>query len=108
MRIENNTIVSLRYKMRNDAGEIMEDNTNAASFEYVHGSGNLFPALENAMIGLSAGETKSFSISDKLLRGVFHFEVIVDNVRTASGEEIEKGIPSKPLAAGDCGPDCNC
>jgi len=53
MQVANNTIVSLRYVMKNDAGEIMEDNTKLAAFDYVHGSGNLMPALENAMKGLA-------------------------------------------------------
>lgn len=38
MQVEKNRVVSLRYIMKNDSGEIMEDNTGAAAFEYVHGS----------------------------------------------------------------------
>jgi FKBP-type peptidyl-prolyl cis-trans isomerase SlyD len=105
MQIENNMIVSLRYIMKNENGDIMEDNTNSAAYEYVHGSGNLMPALEDAMTGLSAGETKTFSVSDKLLRGLFHFDVVIENIRTATDEEIAKGIP---LTNKNCGPDCCC
>lgn len=108
MQVANNTIVSLRYIMKNDAGEIMEDNTKLAAFDYVHGSGNLMPALEDAMTGLSTGDKKTFSVADKLLNGIFHFDVIIDNVRMATEEEITNGFPAKKLTTGDCGADCCC
>lgn len=108
MNIANNTIVSLRYKMHNDSGDLMEDNTLGAGITYMHGSGHLMPALEAAMDGLSIGESKSFSIHDKLLRGVFHFEVFVDDVRLASAMEIAIGVPEKISGVLGCGPDCDC
>ncbi|QEC66653.1 hypothetical protein FRZ67_04815 [Panacibacter ginsenosidivorans] len=108
MLVANNTIVSLRYVMKNDAGEIMEDNTNTAPYNYLHGSGNLMPALEDAMTGLSKGEAKTFSIADKLLNGIFHFDVIIDDVRPASAKEIASGFPAKKITTDDCGTDCCC
>ena len=94
--------------MRNEAGDIMEDISGAEPFSYVHGSGNLMPALEAEMTGMSAGQAKSFAIQDKILRGAFHFEVFVDNVRPATITEIESGIPSSKVTEADCGPDCIC
>ncbi len=108
MNIANNTIVTLRYKMHNDSGDLMEDNTLGAGITYMHGSGQLMPALEAAMDGLSMGESKSFSIHDKLLRGVFHFEVFVDEVRLATALERANGFPEKASGILDCGPDCDC
>lgn len=86
----------------------MEDNTNAEAFTYVHGSGNLMPALEDAMTGLSPGDKKTFSISDKLLNGIFHFDVMIDDVRTASEEEISNGFPNKLQQTNNCGPEGCC
>lgn len=108
MTITHNTIVSLRYKMYNDNGDLMEDNTRGVGIRYMHGSGQLMPALEAAMDGLGIGESKSFCIHDKLLREVFHFEVFVDEVRLASAMEIAKGVPEKIAEVLDCGPDCDC
>ncbi|ULQ50848.1 FKBP-type peptidyl-prolyl cis-trans isomerase [Flavihumibacter fluvii] len=108
MKIEKNTVVLLRYTMRNSAGDLLEDKTNAPGFTYVHGSGNLFPALENEMTGLSVGDTKTFSIHDKLLHDVFHFEVFVDDIRVATPVELMKGFPEEPMSAVDCGPGCAC
>ena len=108
MQVTNNTIVSLRYVMKNDAGEIMEDNTNNPAYNYLHGSGNLMPALEEAMTGLTTGDAKTFSVADKLLNGIFHFDVIIDNVRPATAEEIATGFPAKKITMENCGPDCCC
>ena len=94
--------------MRNDNGDLMEDNTNDDGITYMHGSGQLMPALEAEMLGLNCGDTKLFSVHDKLLRGVFHFEVFVDEVRLASVKEITNGVPEKTSIALDCGPDCDC
>lgn len=108
MQVANHTIVSLRYVMKNDAGEIMEDTTSLAAFDYVHGTGNLMPALEEAMTGLASGAKKTFSVADKLLNGIFHFDVIIDNVRMATKEEITNGFPDKKFTKNDCGPECCC
>ena len=108
MTINHNTIVSLRYKMYNDSGDLMEDNTMGTGITYMHGGGQLMPALEAAMEGLSIGDSKSFSIHDELLRGIFHFEVFVDELRLASAMEITKGVPEKAILEMECGPDCDC
>lgn len=94
--------------MYNDSGDLMEDNTLGAGITYMHGSGRLMPALEAAMNGLGMGESKSFAIHDKLLQGVYHFEVYVDEVRLASDLEIAKGVPENAAGVLDCGPDCDC
>lgn len=110
MVIEKNTIVSLRFIMRNEAGEVMEDNTGAPPVHYLHGSGHLMPALESAMVGLRPGDTKQFSVRDELLRGEFSFQVFVDSLRMASPAEIASGQPetTRPGDEVVCGPGCIC
>lgn len=107
MQVENNTVVALRYSMKNKAGEILEDNTDTLPIEYVHGTGNLLPALENAIKGLRVKDKISFSVKDDFNRGEFFFDVMVDAIRKATREEIEKGEPAK-TANNNCGPGCCC
>ncbi len=95
MQVEKNTVVSLRYIMKNAVGEIMEDNTNAAALEYLHGMGNLLPSLEAAVTELGIKDKKIFSVSDEELQGEFVFDVTIDNIREATKEEIENGLPAK-------------
>jgi hypothetical protein len=91
IEVQNHSIVSLRYIMKNAEGEVMEDNTHGKAVEYVHGSGNMLTALEFEMMGLKPGDQKSFFITDKQFKGTLHFDVFIDNVRMASKEEVRTG-----------------
>ena len=108
MEIKSNTVVSMRYIMKTNKGEVLEDNTNAEPIEYVHGSGSILPSLESSLNGLTPGQTKSIFISDKRLTGTFNIHVVIDDVRAATNEEIESGKPLRQLQNKECGPGCCC
>ena len=108
MEIKNNTVVSLWYIMKNDKNEILEDNTGGDPIQYIHGSNTIVPALEQALTGLQRGQTKSVIISDEHLRGHYHFQVTIEDVRLADEKEIEMGNPFLQVANKECGPGCDC
>jgi len=101
MQISENKIVSLRYVMKNSGGDVIEDTMERPPIQYLHGAGKIIPALETAIEGMSAGQKKIFSISDPGLSENLHFDLIIDEVREATPEEIQTGQPT-------CGPDCCC
>ncbi|MEP7230244.1 MAG: FKBP-type peptidyl-prolyl cis-trans isomerase [Ginsengibacter sp.] len=109
MRVQNQTVVSLRYVMKNAAGEILEDNMHTAPVQYVHGSGKILPSLESSLHGLEAGDKKVVSLKTGDAPGTedFTFDVVIDDVREASKDEILHGEPVKETIA-VCGPGCNC
>lgn len=104
MEIQNHTVVSLRYVMKNENGEVLEENLQSEPVQYVHGCRRILPALENSVVGMIAGDTKTFLLSDPQLNGIFQFSVSIDSVRAATKEEINSGIPLSK----DCGPGCCC
>lgn len=104
MLIQKDTVVTIRYTMKDDKGEVMEDTMNTSPVQYVHGSGSILPSLELHVEGLSAGDKRSFVAQEKLWKHPFHFDVMIDEVRAATEEEIENGRSLK----NDCGPDCCC
>jgi len=53
MKITNNAIVTIRYKMHNSKGEVLEDMLEGSPVEYMHGRGNILPQLENDLLGLT-------------------------------------------------------
>lgn len=111
MTVANNTVVALRYCMKNGDGDVLENILHAAPVEYLHGGGSIMPALEAGLAGLEAGAVKKISISgehDVQLPGSFYFDVVIDSVRAATEEEIATGKPIKPQTREDCGPDCIC
>jgi FKBP-type peptidyl-prolyl cis-trans isomerase SlyD len=100
MIIENQRVVSIRYIMRNHKGEELENNIGDAPISYLHGSGNILPALESGLTGLQPGDKKSLSISGDLVAGLpeeYHFEIIIDDVRKATNEELSKGRAIQPV-----------
>ena len=108
MEIKNNTVVSIRYIMKNNKDEVLEDNTKGEPIKYVHGSGSIVSTLESSLSGSRAGQRKFVVISDERLRGTFYFDIIVDDVRAATREEIEAGKPLQNEQNKECGPECCC
>lgn len=104
MQIQKNTVVALRYVMKDHEGIVLDDIMNAHPVEYLHGVGDLMPALEENVDGLTAGSEKSFEVYDKIFNKPLHFDVIIDSVRLATAPEIEK----RRVIRGECGPDCTC
>ena len=111
MQVGPNTVVSLRYRMKNSAGDVLEDTLNAQPVEYLHGRGTILPVLEAGLAGLGAGDTTRVSISHETsfqLDASFYFDVVIDNVRPATEEELATGKPAKAAAEEECGPGCIC
>jgi FKBP-type peptidyl-prolyl cis-trans isomerase SlyD len=104
MLIQKNTVVSLRYTMKDNKGEIIDDIMNSSPIEYLHGSGDIMSSLESSVEGLTEGTEKSFEVHDKVLNKPLYFEVVIDKIRSATDEEIEK----RRVIKTDCGPDCCC
>jgi FKBP-type peptidyl-prolyl cis-trans isomerase SlyD len=55
MRIRKNRVVIIDYVLRDDAGSILDQSTDA-TFAYLHGAGNLIRGLERALEGRQAGD----------------------------------------------------
>ena len=105
LQIANNTVVSLRYIMKNAQSEILENTMESAPVKYVHGMGVILPQLEASLAGLSAGDAKEIAFTESQSGQTFHFNVVIDEVRRATEEEIQS---RKPMKDEDCGPDCSC
>lgn len=111
MQVGSNTVVSLRYRMKNSTGDVLEDILPGKPVEYLHGSGVILPALEAKLVGLKAGDEKRICISHETsfqLDTSFYFDVVIDEVRPATEEELKNGKPAKAQLEEDCGPGCIC
>jgi FKBP-type peptidyl-prolyl cis-trans isomerase SlyD len=102
IQIRENTVVSLRYSMKNKNGEEIENTLSDQPVQYLHGAGKILPELERALAGLKTGDKRSLSIH---IPDIFHFDVEIAGVRTATTAEIQTGSPIKES---DCGPGCCC
>ena len=64
MQIDQNSVVSLNYKLSNDAGDVIDECTDG-SFTYLQGANNIIPGLESALTGKSKGEKLDVTIPPK-------------------------------------------
>lgn len=106
MKVETGAIVSLRFVMKNATRDVIEDIMNREPVEYLHGAGNILPALEAAVENLRAGDTKQVVFTNDGLGEEFQIDLVVDAIRPATAEEIKTGKPEKKAEI--CGPGCCC
>jgi len=63
MKITENSVVSILYKLSNDAGTILDQSTEDNPLIYLHGHGNIVIGLENALTGKTIGDTLDVTVT---------------------------------------------
>jgi FKBP-type peptidyl-prolyl cis-trans isomerase SlyD len=56
MPIAQNSVVSIHYTLKDDAGEIIDSSESADPLTYLHGHGNLVAGVERALDGKNVGD----------------------------------------------------
>lgn len=105
MQIDNNQVVYIRYLMKNQAGEVLEDTLNRAPIGFLYGSGSIHPDLQRQLSGLKAGDRRQVFLKLSAHED-FVFDVIIDAIRQATETEILLGYPLQ--TAQKCEDDCTC
>jgi len=57
MQVSKDTVVSLDYTLKNRQGGLIESTDGSDALKYIHGQGQLLPALESALEGKSSGDS---------------------------------------------------
>ena len=70
MQINKNAVVSLRYTLKNDAGEVLDSNQGQDPLTFLHGNNQLISGLEEALVGKKAGEAFQVSVPPEKAYGV--------------------------------------
>ena len=91
-------VVSIDYSVRLDSGRIVETNEGTSPIEYLHGSGQLLPALERALVGLGEGEAAEFTLAPQDAYGDRREENTATLPRSMFPEDIDLK-PGVPLMA---------
>jgi len=108
MVIGKDIVVSLRYVMRNQHGEILENTMEGMPATYIQGSSGILPLLQQPLEGLKAGDRKKLSLPGSVTgSGELYFEVIIDHLRESLPEELMLGYPVL-LNEKKCEEDCDC
>src|SRR5215472_574297 len=64
MKIARDSVVTLDYKLTNDAGEVL-DESEGEPLTYIHGHGQLVPGLESALEGKDPGTKMKVDVAPK-------------------------------------------
>lgn len=93
--IRGNTIVTIRYSMKNSRGELLEDRT----VTYLHGSASISPALQKQLQNLDTGDKKQLHLykGEEDADDDFTFDITVEAIREATRAELEHGAPLIPV-----------
>jgi len=94
MLISRDTVVTIHYTLKNDAGEVLDSSAGGEPLAYIHGGGNIIVGLEEALEGKSAGDRVAVAIPAAKAYGE-HDDALVQQVpRRAfqSGGDIKAGM----------------
>ncbi len=83
-RVGPNTFVLLDYVLRAEDGEVLDDSSadGGEPIRYVHGYGMLVPGLEKQLVGMGAGETKTFVVPPEEAYGLYDEELVLEIERS--------------------------
>jgi len=102
MRVKIGRVILLDYMVRIGTGQVVESSAGRAPIEYLHGAGQILPALERALEGLREGEQAAFSIPTEDAYGQRKDDNVVSLPRALfpSDVKLEKGLSLYARASG--------
>jgi len=62
MKISQNKVVSIDYRLRNDAGDVLDSSEGHGPLTYLHGASNIIPGLERELEGREAGDALQVTV----------------------------------------------
>ena len=95
MKIEDKKAITINYILKDDKEAIL-DQSNDASFVYLHGANNIIPGLEDALTGRTKEDKFSLVINPENAYGEYNPKItqVVDRTMFDAGQagEIEVGM----------------
>lgn len=91
--VSRNMVVTVAYELFDETGTLLEE-TGDRPFVYIHGIGQLLPALEDALEGMKINESKEVTLLPKEGFGPYDEERVLRIPRAAFGPdaELEEGM----------------
>lgn len=91
MKVEKNTVVSLQYELKDDAGELLEKTSTPIS--YLHGGyDGIFPLVEERLHGMDEGARCLVELSADDAFGEYEKELVRTEPRSLFPENVAVGM----------------
>jgi FKBP-type peptidyl-prolyl cis-trans isomerase 2 len=76
MEVASGCVVTLDYTVRLPDGTTVDSTGTCGPVSVIYGAGQLFPALEDGIAGMRAGDTRAFTISADDAYGTWHPDLV--------------------------------
>ena len=83
MAITQDSVVTIHYTLKDDAGAVIDSSASGEPLAYLHGHGNIVPGLERELTGHSAGEKLSVRVTPAEGYGEYDKELVQSVPRRA-------------------------
>ena len=83
MTITRDSVVTIHYTLKDDAGAVIDSSASGEPLAYLHGHGNIVPGLERELTGRSAGEKLSVTVTPAEGYGEYDKELVQSVPRRA-------------------------
>ena len=105
MKVKNGSNVNVHYKgTLNDGSEFDNSRTRGQTLDFEVGSGRMIPGFDNALIGMSKGQTKKIKLEPESAYGYRMEDAVRPVPRSAFGEDFEFQINELIQGNGPNGP----
>jgi len=61
--IKKDMVVSIKYRLTNNSGEVLDEADSSDPFSYLHGHQQVIPGMENGLAGLKKGDKTKLTIT---------------------------------------------
>ena len=87
-------VVSMKYKLTDEAGNVLDRSDDGKPLAYLHGSDNIIPGLEKALVGKTEGSICQVRVEPADGYGEFQQNLIqtVDKSAFQGVEKVEEGM----------------
>ena len=89
MEVEAGRVVTIEYTVRLASGALVDSTSGCGPIAVLHGTGQLFPALEDRIAGMRAGETRELRIPADEAYGAWRPELVRTIPRTELPPDLE-------------------
>jgi FKBP-type peptidyl-prolyl cis-trans isomerase SlyD len=83
MPIAQNSVVTIHYTLKDDAGDVIDSSREGDPIAYLHGHGNLVPGLERELEGKSTGDKVNVSVTPEQGYGEYDKQLVQQVPRRA-------------------------
>lgn len=94
MKIAKNSVVSIHYTLTAEDGSVIDSSFGQEPLNYLAGCGNIIPGLDDALMGLEAGDKKQVTVPPEQGYGAVEEDLIQSLPRSlfTGIEDIEVGM----------------